>query len=81
MTGDTGYMELPAGHRKVVDECIAEAWRNVEASDAQTPRDIAADIAQRLADIYGITTHPKVEPPPTDEDREAQAAYDDHWGL
>jgi len=44
---------LPPAHQEVIDECIAEAWRNVEASDANTTADIAADIAQRLHYVYG----------------------------
>lgn len=37
-------------------------------------RDLADDL--RIIDKYDYQ-----EPPPTDEDREAQAAYDDYWHL
>jgi hypothetical protein len=46
--------DLPQPHRTVIAECIAEAWRNAEASDAHGNADVAADIAQRLADLYRL---------------------------
>lgn len=57
------YDELPETHRTVIDECVAEAWRNIENGDAetQTSADVAGDIAQRLVDIYGVITYPREE--------------------
>lgn len=52
------YDELPEQHRSVLDECIAEAWRNVEQNDALDAEDVAADIAQRLVAVYGVETYP-----------------------
>lgn len=53
------YCTLPDQARTVIDECIAEAWRNVESGDteAHTSADVAADIAQRLLDVYGVKGH------------------------
>jgi TRAP-type C4-dicarboxylate transport system substrate-binding protein len=56
---DSDYTDLPPAHRTVLDECIAEAWRNVEQNDALTERDVAADIAQRLVDVYDVVTYPR----------------------
>lgn len=50
---------LPEAHQKVLDECLAEAWRNVEQQDAMTEADVAADIAQQLVRVYGVVTYPK----------------------
>lgn len=47
---------LPEAHRKVLAECEAEAWRNVEQNDALTEADVATDIAQRLVDVYDVVT-------------------------
>lgn len=51
-------LALPAGHRKVIEEAVAEALRNAESGDpdTQTEADVAADVAQRLVDIYGFIT-------------------------
>ena len=53
------FNELPESHQSVLLECIAEAWRNIEQNDATEPADVAADIAQRLVDVYGVVTYPR----------------------
>ena len=68
-------MTLPNAHRAVIDECIAEAWRNVENSDTHTSADIAADIAQRLVVAYGVTVHPR-DPVQGDPQTEATEPQD-----
>lgn len=45
---------LPKAHQRVVDECVSEAWRNLEQHDATTEADVAADIVQRLYTIYRV---------------------------
>lgn len=51
------YVELPDAHRAVIDQCIAEAWRNKEQGDALLATDVAADVAQRLVTAYGVITY------------------------
>lgn len=55
------YLDLPPQHREVINNCIAEAWRNVDNGDpdAQSEADVAADVAQHLVDVYGVVTYPK----------------------
>lgn len=53
----TDYTDLPSAHREVLDACVAEAWRNIQDGDAHEPADVAADIAQRLVDLYHVTTY------------------------
>lgn len=45
---------LPAPAQAVVDECVAEAWRNTENSDVHSQADVAADIAQRLFFLHRV---------------------------
>ena len=49
--------ELPEAHQKVLANCVAEAWRNVEQNDALTEADVAADIAQFMVSAYGVVTY------------------------
>lgn len=56
-TSDPEGTHLPEPARKVVDECIAEAWRNTEQNDGSTEVDVAADIAERLHFIYRVKSH------------------------
>ena len=39
----THISELPPAHAEVIETCVAEAWTNVEAGDAHTEADVAAD--------------------------------------
>lgn len=50
---------VPDYAEEVIEECIAEAWRNFDNGDAHTPADVAADIAQRLVDCYNVVTYPR----------------------
>jgi hypothetical protein len=52
---------LPDQHREVLENCLAEAWRNFENGDpeAQTARDVAADVAQQLVSTYDVVTYPR----------------------
>jgi hypothetical protein len=50
----THITELPPAHAEVIEECVAEAWINIEAGDAHTEQDVAADIAERLFKVYGV---------------------------
>ena len=50
---------LPPAHVSVLENCLAEAWRNLEQNDAMTERDVAEDIAQYLVDVYDVVTYPR----------------------
>lgn len=51
--------DLPDAHRAALNHCIREAWTNLESGDAHSEADVAADIVERLARIYGVKTHYK----------------------
>lgn len=55
---------LPPPAQRVVDECIAEAWRNTEQGDATTEADVAADVAQWLYRRYRVHAYDDGEPGP-----------------
>lgn len=44
--------DLPAPHRQIVNDVIAECWRNVENSDVHTVEDVAADVVRKLSHDY-----------------------------
>lgn len=74
--------DLPTEAMMVINEAVREAWRTVEAGDEITEETVAADIAQRLHDVYGVTATartPDVTPVQvyrTDDDREAVLVYE-----
>ena len=62
---------LPHEHLKVLRECEAEAWRNVESGDpdAHSEADVAADIVQRLHHLYRVVAHDDgLNIPPPEQD-------------